>query len=473
MRKIVWGIVALAMLAMLAIPAAAQEVYLVPQDSSASFCNTADVEVWVNATNFLTGQINLTYDSTCANVTNFARNTADFPMGGWTHSDGGEWITFVASSSLAGEYKIGTLTIHCVCENECSTTLDFVTTGENPCALFTPGGDEITGVTWIDGTFSTPAVPKEVYLVPQDSSASFCNTVDVEMWVNATNFLTGQIKLTYDSTCANVTNFARNTADFPMGGWTHSDGGEWITLVASSSLTGEYKIGTLTIHCVSEAECSTTLDFVTTGGNPCALFTPGGDEITGVNWIDGTFECTITPPLESITVSPPTKTLYVGDTQQFTATAKDENDNPMAGIIIAWTSSNTDVGTVSPATAKTGLDGTATTTFTASAVGTTTVKAENVSTDKSGTASVEVKRRYVGGAGRVLTPTPSPTPTPTPTAAPTAAPTAVPTAVPTAAPTAVPTAEPTATPKEPGFEAVFAIAGMLAIAYLVLRRKRK
>jgi PGF-CTERM protein len=58
-----------------------------------------------------------------------------------------------------------------------------------------------------------------------------------------------------------------------------------------------------------------------------------------------------------------------------------------------------------------------------------------------------------------------PTPPPTPTA--TAKPTATP--VPTAEPTATP--EPTPT-KTPGFEAVFAIAGMLAIAYLVLRRRK-
>ncbi|HJH26150.1 MAG TPA: hypothetical protein C5S37_05085 [Methanophagales archaeon] len=56
-----------------------------------------------------------------------------------------------------------------------------------------------------------------------------------------------------------------------------------------------------------------------------------------------------------------------------------------------------------------------------------------------------------------------PTATPTPTAAPTAKPTAA----------ATPTPEPTATPEPPGFEAVFAIAGLLAIAYLVLRRKKR
>ena len=67
------------------------------------------------------------------------------------------------------------------------------------------------------------------------------------------------------------------------------------------------------------------------------------------------------------------------------------------------------------------------------------------------------------------------------TAVPTVAPTAPePTVEPTEAPTAVPTApEPTVEPTEeptptepPGFEAIFAIAGLLAIAYLVLRRRK-
>ena len=65
-----------------------------------------------------------------------------------------------------------------------------------------------------------------------------------------------------------------------------------------------------------------------------------------------------------------------------------------------------------------------------------------------------------------------PAATPTPTAAPAAEPTAKPTTPPAPKPTAEPTAEPTPT-EEPGFEAVFAIAGLLAVAYLVLRRKRK
>ena len=70
-------------------------------------------------------------------------------------------------------------------------------------------------------------------------------------------------------------------------------------------------------------------------------------------------------------------------------------------------------------------------------------------------------------------PTPTPTevtPTPTATATPTA--TIPPTTTPTATPTATATPTPTSSPTPPGFEAVFAIAGLLAIAYLVLRRRK-
>ncbi len=57
------------------------------------------------------------------------------------------------------------------------------------------------------------------------------------------------------------------------------------------------------------------------------------------------------------------------------------------------------------------------------------------------------------------------TPTPAPTATPTTTP--IPTATTPSAPVA------TSTPKEPGFEAIFAIAGILAIAYLVVRKRRE
>ena len=130
----------------------------------------------------------------------------------------------------------------------------------------------------------------QVYLYPQDSIAPFCDTVDVEIWVNAAEFQAGQIKLVYDSACVDITNWVRNPADFPLGTWeSDTPGEEWITFTATSSMTGGYPIGTMTIHGVSEiADCSTTLDFV----DPSELFDQSGNEIAA-NWIDGTLQCRV------------------------------------------------------------------------------------------------------------------------------------------------------------------------------------
>ena len=122
MDKLVWCILAFAIVAILTVPGAAQnEVYLVPMQSNATYCNTAEVEIWANATGFQGGQINLIYNSSCANVTGWERNTTNFLIGGWSHYNGREWITFATMDPqpvlLTGNYIIGTLTIHCVNES--------------------------------------------------------------------------------------------------------------------------------------------------------------------------------------------------------------------------------------------------------------------------------------------------------------------------------------------------------------------
>jgi hypothetical protein len=73
------------------------------------------------------------------------------------------------------------------------------------------------------------------------------------------------------------------------------------------------------------------------------------------------------------------------------------------------------------------------------------------------------------------TPTPSPTPTPTPTLTPIPTPSPTPSPTPTPTPTLVPSATPTPSPistsEEPGFESVYALAGLVAVVYLLLKRK--
>jgi hypothetical protein len=86
-----------------------------------------------------------------------------------------------------------------------------------------------------------------------------------------------------------------------------------------------------------------------------------------------------------------------------------------------------------------------------------------------------------GGNGGVITPTPTATSGVTPSASPGATPTGspgitVPPVSPTGTPTTAtssPTSSPTSQPLIPGFEAVFAVAGLLAVAQLVIRRARR
>ena len=131
------------------------EAYLFkPQDSPAPSCDTAKVEIRVNPANFKSGGIKLVYDSDCADVTNWERNEKDFPFGTWdSDTPGEEWITFTAKEKfLTGDYLIGTLTIHCVCEGECTTALDFVKEDATGSALFDKWGNEVP-VTWTGRAF--------------------------------------------------------------------------------------------------------------------------------------------------------------------------------------------------------------------------------------------------------------------------------------------------------------------------------
>nr|QNO55770.1 hypothetical protein DIJDKDOB_00001 [Methanosarcinales archaeon ANME-1 ERB7] len=139
-------------------------------------------------------------------------------------------------------------------------------------------------------TVSVTAAGSEVYFNPQEGSAEFCDNVSVEIWANATGFQGGQINLTYDSSCANVTGWERNTTNFLIGGWSHYDGREGITFSTMDPqpvlLTGNYMIGTITIHCVSEEGCETPLAFI----DPSRLLDDRGYPVSA-NWTDGTFRC--------------------------------------------------------------------------------------------------------------------------------------------------------------------------------------
>ena len=149
MDKWIWGILVLVMFAVFTVPVTAQnEVYLVSPHNNATYSTTASVEIWVDAINFQGGQINLTYDPACANVTDWTRNTTNFQMDGWKHYAGNDWITFTALDSLAGEYRVGTFTVQCEKEQGCETVLAFAESSK----LFDDTGNPVA-VDWRAGTF--------------------------------------------------------------------------------------------------------------------------------------------------------------------------------------------------------------------------------------------------------------------------------------------------------------------------------
>ena len=269
--------------------AASGTVYFDPATCGAAYSNTVDVELRVDAANFQSGQVELTYDTGCCEVTNFVRNTGDFALGGWDSTDGREWITFSnAVGPLTGDYLIGTLTVKCLNAGECTTGLVIA---NDESELFNDQGGELADVDWMNGDFSCEngGVSNDVYFDPATCGAAYSNTVDVELRVDAANFQSGQVELTYDTGCCEVTNFVRNTGDFALGGWDSTDGREWITFSnAVGPLTGDYLIGTLTVKCLNAGECTTGLVIA---NDESELFNDQGGELADVNWINGEFSC--------------------------------------------------------------------------------------------------------------------------------------------------------------------------------------
>ena len=244
----------------------------------------------------------------------------------------------------------------------------------------------------------------------------------------------------------NATAYDQNGDEMPdiIFTWTSSD--ETVGTIDENGLFTALDAGETTITAANETVEGTAT--VTVHEEDSDDNEDGEDSGAG----DGTSQSS--PVLTVINVSPPSVTLNASNTQQFNATAYDQTQNPIVGVVFNWTIGNETVGTINNA----GF-------FTAIAAGTTTIRAANGTVN--GTANVTVL---------APTTTPSPTETLTVNATPFPSPTAhsIPTHSPSATVTATPTPTVTSTPTPsvPGFEALFALVGLLTVAYVINRRKK-
>ena len=136
------------------------------------------------------------------------------------------------------------------------------------------------------------APPNSVYLVPGDSSAFYCSETIVQVYASTTDFFQGgQMNLTYDSNCANVTNVVFNPIwNNPIATWWDTYTG--YTKIAFGALTpaemvnGSVWICNMSIHGVCDSDCSTPLSYVPV----TKLVNDTGAEVEA-RWIGGTFNC--------------------------------------------------------------------------------------------------------------------------------------------------------------------------------------
>ena len=470
MKKGIFSLAVVALFVTIAftMPVAAQRVYFQPQESATAFCTTVDVQIRVNATNFQSGQLKLTYNPACANVTNFARDMTNFPIGSWIIDIAGtERISFVGMGLKTGDYLVGTLTIHC--ENEgalCETTLNLDDTGED-CLLFDDFANSIAGVTWEDGTFSCSDEEAPSVSTPQAVPATIDpdDTDVTTLSVTVTDNYNSVASVTVDlSAIGKSATTAMNTA----GGDVYSV----TTTAAVGTVPGNYNLLVTATDTSGNTNTAVSIplainDIVA----PTVTSVSPADQAEDVD-VDTTISATFSEAMDQDSVEAAFS--VDGVTGTFTWAGNKITFTP--GSDLAYETIYTcTINTDATDAAGNNLEENFVWEFTTEAKPARRGGGGGAPRDSDGDGYSDIEEVLAGTNLNDATdypgkPAATPTPTPTPTPKPTATPTVPPTAKPTATP--APTESPTPTPEEPGFEAIFAIAGLLAIAYVVLRRKK-
>lgn len=137
-------------------------------------------------------------------------------------------------------------------------------------------------------------VGSSVWFDPVASSAEYCETVDVDVWIQTVVPSAGFYGVfDYTFCCANVTKFVGNYTNWDIWCEANLIPPGHVKIVASTLESNPANqpvhIGTLTIHCCNEtSSCLTDLVWDT---GESYIEDPDDNEILPVVWVDGTFSC--------------------------------------------------------------------------------------------------------------------------------------------------------------------------------------
>ena len=490
-------LVALSALLSFIVPIAAQDATVGIGDASAAADgSTTTTLLAYNITDLQNFDITITYDPTVVNVTD-ATIPAAFgtPIINLEHANEG-WVrlgTINTGAGQSGDVLMATLTLKAV-GSACDESLMEITINE---LLNSTEGNIPANID--DGLFLVTGTPVGTYICIEDAGAATGSSTTTTLAAHSiTDLQNFDITITYDPTVVNVTD-ATIPAAFgtPIINLEHANEG-WVrlgTINTGAGQSDDVLMATLTLEALGNTGATTRMRITinellnsTEGAIPAAI-------------CNGTFTV-IQPDITEPVITNMNPTGTITDT---TPTISASYSDPESGINTSSVILILD-GTDVTAAATVTLSGVTYTPTTALSYATHTVNltvSNNVSltATETWTFTVEAPSRPSGGRGGgapkdsdgdgysdiqemlagtdkddpcdpnpecaaclAIKPAATPTPKPTPAVTPT------PTIPPTVAPT---TPTPTPTPEEPGFEAIFAIAGLLAVAYLVLRRKRK
>ena len=290
-------------------------------------------------------------------------------------------VATVNANGLVTAQAPGTATITATSEGKSNTSTVTVTAPAPNVVVLAPA----QAVVQEGGTTQlTAQVLDNLGRVMPNANVEYSSSNTAVATVNAGGVVTGVApgKATITGTSGGKTGTAEVTVTpIPVASVSVTPSNPSVTLGRSVTLTAQ-ALGSngqvLAGRTVSWSSSATNIATVTSTGVVSGVGLGSAVIFASVDGVLGHTTVTVVPvPVASVTVSPPTASIDVGATTQFTATLKDASGLTLTGRVVGWSSNAATVATVSPTGLVTGV-----------AAGTATITA--TSEGRTGTATVTV-----------------------------------------------------------------------------------